>query len=270
METEKGRAVLAVSFGTSHADTCEKTIGAIEEEIRRAYPQYPVYRAWTSGMIRRKLEKRDGIHIFSVSEAMEQMKRDGIREVLVQPTHVLNGIENTRMEQEIETAGQLFDRIVVSSPLLTTGEDMEQVVQALIEEWRLDEDEMLVYMGHGTDHHSNAVYGALNDLLADRGCRNMIIGTVEASPSVGDIVDAVKKTDMRRIVLAPFMIVAGDHANNDLAGDEEDSWKSIFEKEGYEVRCELKGLGEYESIRRIFLRHLNEALQEMEKGQKQS
>ncbi len=260
MVTGKNKGILVVSFGTSHPDTCKKTIEAIENEIHNAYPEYPVYRAWTSGMICRKIEKRDGIHIFSVSEALEQMKKDGIIEVVIQPTHVLNGIENTLMEQTIDAARMDFVSITVGTPLLTTQEDSERVVDFLIKEWHLADDECLICMGHGTEHHSNFVYAALNYQLAGRGVDNMVMGTVEGYPTVEDVLAAVKKINVKRIVLTPFMIVAGDHACNDLAGDEEDSWKSIFEREGYEVRCALKGLGEYKEIRRMFVEHLNKAM----------
>ncbi len=268
MSTEKKSAILVVSFGTSHSDTCAKTIEAIENGIREKYPQYPLYRAWTSGIIRRKLLKRDGIHIFDVKEALEQMKKDGISRVVVQPTHVLNGYENTQMEEELKAAGDSFEQIIVSSPLLTTQQDCNRIADILEEEWKLKEDEVLVLMGHGTEHHSNFVYAALNYQFLCRGLTNLFMGTVEGSPTVDDMVDAVKRTGAKKVILAPFMIVAGDHANNDLAGDEEDSWKSIFEKEGYEVQPVLKGLGEYEDIRRMFLEHLAQSLDALKTGEK--
>lgn len=261
MYTEKKRAILVVSFGTSHADTCVKTIDVIENEIRKAYPQYPLYRAWTSKIIRQKIEKRDGVHIFSVKEAMEQMKKDGVTEVVVQPTHILNGIENDRMEKELEAAGDGLDKVMISTPLLTTQEDVKKIVALLSGEWKLSEDEVLVFMGHGTEHHSNFVYAALNYQFIVEGHKNMIMGTVEGYPEISDVVKAVRASGARKVLLTPFMIVAGDHANNDLAGDEEDSWKTIFEREGYDVHCVLKGLGEYEGIRRMFVEHLAEAME---------
>lgn len=252
----KEKAILVVSFGTSYADTCAKTIGKIEEEIQEKYPEYAVYRAWTSGMIRKKIEKRDGIHTFSVSEAMEQMHKKGIKEVVVQPTHILNGIENDIMEKVIDAFRVFYTKVSVSTPLLTTQEDSRKIVALLIDEWKIHEDEMLVFMGHGTEHHSDFVYAALNYQFQMKGHGNMVMGTVEGYPTVEEVFEAVKKYQPRRLILTPFMLVAGDHANNDLAGDEEDSWKSIFEKEGYEVECVLKGLGEYPAIRQIFMEHL--------------
>lgn len=264
MGTGRDKGILVVSFGTSHPRTCKKTIEAIENEIRDTYPQYPLYRAWTSSMICRKIEKRDGVHIFSVKEALEQMKKDGIAEVVVQPTYVLNGIENTWMEQTINTARKDFLDIAVGTPLLTTQEDSERVVDFLIKEWKLEEDECLICMGHGTGHHSHFVYEALNSQLANRGIDHIIMGTMKGYPTVEDVLAVVKKLDVKKIILTPFMIVAGAHASNDLDGQKKDSWKSIFEREGYEVRCVLKGLGEYKEIRRIFVEHLEKAMRDNE------
>lgn len=260
---EEKRAILVVSFGTSHHDTCARTIAVIEEQIKKEYPQYPLYRAWTSGMIRRKIEKRDGIHIFSIHEAMEQMKADGIKEVIVQPTHVLNAIENEEMLAQIETAASLFVRVSVGAPLISTSQDQEKVAAFMSKEWKIHEDEMLVFMGHGTEHQANAVYERLNQQFKRQGREDMFLGTVEGVPGISDVVEAVKKRNPEKVILAPFMIVAGDHAKHDLAGEEEDSWKSILEKEGYEVECVLKGLGEYAGIRQIFLEHLQDAMNEI-------
>lgn len=258
------RGILVVSFGTSHNDTCKKTIEQIENDIREQYPNLPLYRAWTSGMIRKKVEKRDGIHIFGVKEALEVMAGDGIRELVVQPTHVLNGIENTHMEQEIKKAEGMFEKIAVGAPLLTTQEDSEKMVRLLTEEWKLSDEEALVYMGHGTEHHSNFAYAALNYQFKRTGNANMIMGTVEAYPAIEHILEEVKERHVRKVILAPFMIVAGDHANHDLAGEDEDSWKTVFEREGYEVQCVLKGLGEYKEVRKMFLEHLEKTMAVMD------
>lgn len=254
------KAIIVVSFGTSYPETCAKTIGKIEEEIREKYPEYDVYRAWTSGMIRSKIEKRDGIHIFSVSEVIEQLNKKGVKEIVVQPTHVLKGIENDNMLKAIEVHKQYFDKISVGTPLLTTQDDCEKIADRLIHEWNVQDDEMLVFMGHGTDHYADFVYAALNDQFLIKGHGNMIVGTVEGSLTVDEVIDVVKKFNPEKVILTPFMIVAGDHANNDLAGEQEDSWKNVFEREGYKVDCVLKGLGEYEFIRRIFQEHLEEAM----------
>ena len=256
----KNKAILVVSFGTSYPETCEKTIGKIEEEIKEAYPEYEVYRAWTSGMIRKKVEKRDGIHILSVSEAMEQLHKKGIEEVYVQPTHVLNGIENDIMLKVVEAYRFFYKKIAVGTPLLTTQEDSERLVELMIKEWAVKDDEMLVFMGHGTEHYANFIYPALNYQFQMKGKKNIAVGTVEGFPAVEDMIRMTKEVNPSKVILTPFMIVAGDHANNDLAGDEEDSWKSMFEAAGFETECVLKGLGEYPEVRQMFREHLEAVL----------
>ena len=253
-------AILVVSFGTSYADTCAKTIGKIEEEIQEKYPEYEVYRAWTSGIIRRKIEKRDGIHTFSVEEALEQMKKDGVKKLVVQPTHVLNGIENDMMLDTVKAHAASFEKVSVGTPLFTSQEDIEEVLEVVVKELQPAEDETLVFMGHGSEHYVNTVYAAMNYILTAKGINNVVIGTVEGYPTIDDVVRELKIRNNKKVKLAPFMVVAGDHANNDLAGDEEDSWKSICEKEGYEVSCELKGLGEFAGVREVYLKHLKEAM----------
>ncbi len=259
MEKRSERGILVVSFGTSYQETCRKTIEKIEEEIREAYPQCHVYRAWTSGMIRKKILRRDGSFIPGVKEALEQMKEDGIKEAVIQPTHLLNGIENDEMIKAAMQFQDQFEKVVIGAPLLNGQEDNEAVIKAVLEEMQPADGELLIFMGHGTEHHSNTVYAALNFLLKDLGHENIFIATVEAYPSVEHVVKEAKKHKEKNIKLVPFMLVAGDHANNDLAGDEEDSWKSLLEREGYHVTCELKGLGEYPGIRRIYMKHLEEA-----------
>lgn len=260
---EDKRGILVVSFGTSQNDTCEKTIGALENEIRKAYSSYPVYRAWTSTKIRKKVQKRDGMLIYSVSEAFEAMKKEGMQEIIVQPTYVLNGIEYERMKAELQSVQQMngrIEKIAVGAPLLDTQEDCERIAAMLIDEWQIKESEMLIFMGHGTEHASDRVYAELNELLWAKGGTNRMIGTVQGNLNITELMKAVRGLQPQRIILAPFMIAAGVHAVHDMAGEQADSWKRILEKEGYEVTCVLKGLGEYKSVRQIFLEHLNAAM----------
>ena len=254
-----GNAILAVSFGTSHADTREKTIDRIEEDIRKAYPDDKVYRAWTSKMIIKKIWNRDGVKIFNVKEAMEQMKADGITNVLVQPTHVINGIENDLMQEDVKAYADAFESISFGTPLLTTEEDNIRVVKAVAEDLQPGKENALVLMGHGTSHYANSVYAALDYRFKDMGYDNIFLGTVEAYPSLVSLMKQVHAYHPKKVILAPFMIVAGDHAKNDLSSEEEDSWRSQFEKEGFQVECLLKGLGENETIRQIFIDHIEEA-----------
>lgn len=252
------KAVLAVSFGTSHNDTREVTIDAIEKDMQAAFPEYPLYRAWTSKMIINKVNKRDNVHIDTVKEAMERMRADGITDVLVQPTHVINGIENDIMKEEALSYREDFHSISFGDPLLTSEQDNREVIEAVAAEFsHLKEDEVLVLMGHGTTHYANSIYAALDYTFKDKGHKNIFLGTVEAYPSMESIMKLVKEYDPSKVVLAPFMIVAGDHAKNDMAGDDPESWYSQFKSAGYEVEPVLKGLGEYSGIRKILVKHLS-------------
>lgn len=264
MDGTKDKGLLVVSFGTSVNETREKNIDAIERQLAEAFPERCLYRAWTSGMIIRKLKKRDGVQIDTVQEAMERMLSDGIRELLAQPTHVINGIENDGMAAEIMAYADRFAHIYMGTPLLTSEEDSRAVVSALMEECRpLAADEALVFMGHGTLHYVNPVYAALDYRFKDMGYPNVFVGTVEAYPSFESLVKLVKAYGAKRVILAPFMVVAGDHAMNDMSGPE-DSWRERFRAEGFEVECVLKGMGEYEGIRRLYAEHAKAALQAQE------
>lgn len=257
VNTQTKKAILAVSFGTSHEDTRKVTIDAIEDSMREAFPDYPVYRAWTSKMIIRKLKNRDNIIVPTVREAMEQMISDGISDVLVQPTHVINGIENDLMKEDALSYRDSFHSISFGDPLLTTEEDSHKVIAAIAEEFSdITEKQALVFMGHGTTHFANSIYAALDYTFKDKGYHNFFLGTVEAYPSMESLKKMVKAYQPEEVVLAPFMIVAGDHAKNDMAGDDPESWYSQFKDEGYEVKAVLKGLGEYKGIRRLFIDHI--------------
>ena len=255
------KAILAVSFGTSVNETREKTIDVIEDSIRRAYPDYKLYRAWTSKMIIRKILKRDGIKIPTVTEAMAQMVIDGIKEVVVQPTHIINGIENDLMKEDALAYQSQMDSIRFGDPLLTTTQDNVDSIHALLTDFHdLPDDEVLVFMGHGTTHYANSVYAALDYTFKDMGHKNIFLGTVEAYPSMESLMKQVKAYQPRKVHLAPFMVVAGDHAMNDMAGDDPDSWRYQFEQAGFSVECHLKGLGEYEGIRQLYLKHVQAAM----------
>jgi sirohydrochlorin cobaltochelatase len=206
------------------------------------------------------LKNREGINIFTVPEAMEQMKSDGIEEVIVQPTHILNGIENDIMIRDANLYKEDFTSILFGAPLLNETVDYHSVINAFVKELpALTEDEAVVCMGHGTQHHANAAYAALDYMFKACGYDNVYVATVEAYPSLEDILKQLKRNKYSRIILIPFMIVAGDHAKNDMAGDGEDSWKVILENEGFKVSCIMKGLGENPDIRQIFVEHIKDA-----------
>ncbi len=263
-EREGGKkAVLVVSFGTSHNDTREKTIDAIEALIAEAWGGSRMYRAWTSGMIIRKLRERDGYEVDTVDQAVQRMLKDGVTQVTVQPTHIVNGIENDRMKRDVLKYSRQFDSIRFGTPLLTEDADSERVAAVLMEEFGdLEQDTALIFMGHGTTHYANAIYAALDYKFKDMGYPNVFVGTVEAYPSMETLKRMVKEGGYRKVVLSPFMIVAGEHAKHDMASDDEESWKCQFEAEGLQVTCVVKGLGEYEGIRRMFLDHALAAQEE--------
>lgn len=257
LSTQTKKAILAVSFGTSHDDTRKLTIDAIENDMKKTFPEYPLYRAWTSQMIIKKLKARDNLVIHTVKEAMEQMRADGITDVLVQPTHVINGIENDLMKEDALSYRQYFHSITFGDPLLTSEQDSLDVIDAITEEFSdLKQDEVLVLMGHGTTHYANAIYAALDYNFKDRGFKNIFLGTVEAYPSMETLMKMVKEYGPKKVILAPFMIVAGDHAKKDMAGDDPKSWYSQFQKAGFQTEAVIRGLGEYPGIRKIFVEHL--------------
>lgn len=260
--TAEKKAILVVSFGTSYEHTRKITIDAIEEAVGTAFPEYRIYRAWTSKMIIARLKKRDGVTIPGITEAMEQMSADGITRVVVQPTHVINGTENDAMKEQVLAFSDRFRKISFGAPLLSSEQDREEAARVIAEAFPgLDRDTVLVLMGHGTEHRVNSVYTALNDTFRDMGYSRILLGTVEAYPDIRWVLDMVKRLAPKKVILAPFMIVAGDHANNDMAGENETSWASRLKKEGFEVAPLLKGLGEYPGIRGIFVRHVKEAIQ---------
>ena len=255
------KVLLAVSFGTSYNDSREVTIGAIEEALQAAYPEYEVRRAFTSQIIIDILAERDGLEIDNVTEAMERLVADGVKEVVVQPAHVMSGYEYDDVVAEVAAYADQFDSFKIGSPLLTSTEDYDSVVSIITAETQeyVADDTAIVFMGHGTHHEANATYATLQQCLDDAGYENYFIGTVEATPSLDDIIALVDASGVTKVVLLPLMIVAGDHANNDMAGDEEDSWKSAFEAAGYEVECVLKGLGQYEGIQDMIVAHAGDA-----------
>ena len=262
----KDAEILVVSFGTSYNDSRDITIGAIENAIQEAYPDYQVKRAFTSQIIIDKLKERDGIEIDNVTEALDRAVNDGVKTLVVQPTHLMNGYEYTDLLDELDTYKDKFDKIAIGDPLLTSDEDFKAVVQAITSETSSYDDGQtaICFMGHGTEADSNSVYTKLQETLTSEGYENYYIGTVEATPSVDDVLAAVKEKNYTKVVLEPLMVVAGDHANNDMAGDEDDSWKTVFQNAGYQVECGLKGLGQFESIQNIYVDHVKAAIDSLQ------
>ena len=174
----------------------------------------------------------------------------------------MNGFEYTDLVDELATYADAFEAIAVGEPLLTTDEDFAAVADAIVEATAAydDGETAICFMGHGTEADSNGVYAKMQTVLTDKGCANYFVGTVEATPSVEDVLALVQAGNYKKVVLRPLMIVAGDHANNDMAGDDKDSWKSIFEAAGFEVTCVVEGLGQLEAVQNLFVQHAQTAV----------
>lgn len=254
---------MVVSFGTSYNDSRIKTIEAIEKTIRDSFSGWRCGRAFTSGVIIRILRKRDSFWVDDVAEAADRLLEAGTKCLLVQPTHVMNGEEFDGMVHALKPYEGRFQAIFVGAPLLSDDRDFEQLAEILAEDTKAYDRQgtEIVFMGHGTEHAANAVYERLALEFAKRGRHRYHVGTVEANPSLEAMIKEVEGTGASRVVLQPLMIVAGDHANHDMAGDEEDSWKCRFQAAGYETVCRVKGLGELMGVRQMFLEHAKKAQQ---------
>lgn len=256
-------AILVVSFGTSYNDSRDITIGAIEESITKKFPDYEVRRAFTSQIIIDKLKERDGLEIDNVEEALDRAVEDGITNLVVQPTHLMDGYEYTDLANALKDYEDKFNQIVLGAPLLTSDGDFDAVVKAIADKTASydDGETAICFMGHGTEADSNRIYAKMQEKLNEAGFENYYIGTVEAEPTLDDVIAALgEKGTYKKVVLEPLMVVAGDHANNDMAGDEDDSWKTILENEGYEVECLLEGLGQITEIQNIYVEHTQAAV----------
>lgn len=216
---EPRQAILVVSFGTSYNDSREKTIGAVERAVAEAFPAYEVRRAFTSQRIIDKLKERDQRSIDNLKEALDRAAADGIKSLIVQPTHLMDGFEYMDVKAEVEANQGRFERLALGAPLLASEADLDAVIRAMAGELGGYDDgkTALCLMGHGTDAASNQVYQKMQDRM-----------------------------------------IAGDHANQDMAGEKEDSWKSRLERAGYQVECRIRGLGEVEAIRKLYVAHVRE------------
>ncbi len=239
------KAILAVSFGTSYPDTLRKTIAATEQALAEAFPDWEVRRAFTSGMIIRKLKERDGVEIENVAQAMQRLEEEGFTHIAVQSTHVMHGEEYEKMLSQLEPY-RLRMKVSVGMPLLHGEEDYAAVAQALL---------------------NNSAYAQMEHMLQS-SCDRVYLATVEGYPTLESVErQLAKRPEIRRLMLAPFMLVAGDHARNDMSGDE-DSWAEQLKKAGYPVRCILQGLGECPAIRALFVEHCRSAVEALATGGK--
>ena len=242
------KAILVTSFGTSHKDTRKKCLDSIQREVEEKYGSENVERAYTSGIIRRIIEKKEGVHIFDQEEGLKVLKDKGFEEIITMSLHILDGIEYSKLDDK-------FGKI--SKPLLADDEDFKKIVEN--KEFNdLEGDDAIVFMGHGTESEADYAYQKLQEEYLKAGKSNIFIATVEGEVTIKDIIEKMKGKGFKKILLKPFMIVAGDHAKNDMSSDNEDSWKTMLKNEGYEVTSVLKGMGEYKFIREMFMDKLKE------------
>ncbi len=244
------KGILVTSFGTSHKDTRKKSIEVIEEAVKEKYGKERVERAFTSGIIRKIIANKEGFHVYNQEEGLEALKNKGYSEIITMSTHVLNGTEYSKLSDRYGK---------ITKPLLSDERDYDRIVKD--EDFNaLEGNDALIFMGHGSESEADRSYDILQEKYVKDGKSNIFIATVEGKITIEDIIEKLKETDYKKVLLKPFMIVAGDHAKNDMASDEEDSWKTVLENNGFEVQIKLMGMGEYKFIQDMFMEKLAEAL----------
>ena len=278
------KELLVVSFGTSFNDSRAEDIGGIEKALAEAYPDYSVRRAFTAQIIINHIYARDGEKIDNVEQALERAVSNGVKELVVQPTHLMHGAEYDELIETLDKYEDKFEKVVVSEPLLgevgkdatVINSDKETVANAVTAAavkdagfTDLDAAEKdgvaFVFMGHGTSHTAKVTYSQMQTQMDTLGFKNVFVGTVEGEPeetALTEVLNSVKEAGYKKVVLRPLMVVAGDHANNDMAGDDDDSWKSSFEADGSfdEVTCQISGLGRIDEVQNIYVEHVKSAL----------
>ena len=279
--------ILVVSFGTSFNDSRAADIKGIEDAIQEAYPEWSVRRAFTSQIIINHIQARDGEKIDNVDQALERAVANGVKNLVVQPTHLMHGAEYDELVETLDEYKDSFESVAVAEPLLgEVGEsetdvnvDKEATAEALVAaavaesgtksvEAAAENGVAFVFMGHGTSHTAKISYSQMQTEMEELGYDNVFIGTVEGEPedtACEAVIEKVKDAGYKLVVLRPLMVVAGDHANNDMAGDDDDSWKSQFEASGYfdKVTCQVAGLGEIDAIQQIYVDHTADAIKSL-------
>ena len=276
--------LLVVSFGTSFNDSRVKDIKGIEDALQAAYPDWSVRRAFTAQIIINHVQARDGEKIDNMQQAMDRAVANGVKNLVVQPTHLMHGAEYDEMMEMIDTYRDKFESVAVAEPLLgevgadatVINEDKEAVAKAVTAEAvatagydsveaAAKDGTAFVFMGHGTSHTAKVSYSQMQTAMQTLGYDNVFIGTVEGEPestSCENVIEAVKAAGYTKVVLRPLMVVAGDHANNDMAGADEDSWLSQFEASGAfdSVDCQIAGLGGVADVQQLYVAHTKAAI----------
>ena len=276
------KELLVVSFGTSFNNSRATDIKGIEDALAKAFPDWSVRRAFTAQIIINHVQARDGEKIDNMDQALERAVANGVKTLVVQPTHLMHGAEYDEMCEALEAYKDKIENIVVAEPLLgevgndatVINADKEAVAKAVVAAAVADgkfesiakaaeDSTALVLMGHGTAHVAKVTYSQMQTQMEKLGYKNVFIGTVEGEPeetSCEAVIEAVKAAGYTKVVLRPLMVVAGDHANNDMAGADEDSWKSMVEAAGLTVECQIAGLGRIDAVQNLYIAHTQVAI----------
>ena len=281
--------LLVVSFGTSFNDSRAEDIGGIEKALQKAYPDWSVRRAFTAQIIINHVQARDGEKIDNMDQALQRAVDNGVKNLIVQPTHLMHGAEYDELSEAVASYSDKFESVTIAEPLLgevgsaddSVNSDKEAVAKAVTAEAvktagyesldaAKEDGTAFVFMGHGTSHTANVTYNQMQTQMEELGFTNAFIGTVEGEPedtACDVVIDKVKDAGFKKVVLRPLMVVAGDHANNDMAGDDEDSWKSMFEASGEfdEIDCQIEGLGRIDAVEQLYVEHTQEAIDSIAK-----
>lgn len=258
------KAILVVSFGTSYLEPLKNSIENVENKIRNQFKDYDVHRAFTSHMIIKKLEIVHGLIVEKPEELLERLYIQGYEEVIIQPLHIIPGEEFSYIKNIEVYFKDKFKSIKVGRPIF-----YYQGIEGLPEDYSLfiksikgiiEEEEAVVMMGHGTVHPSNAVYGALQSVLNDEGYKNVFVGTVKGYPNFTSVLNKIKKRGIKKVLLMPLMLVAGNHAINDMTSEKDNSWKSMLEAEGIEVKLWTKGLGEVDEFAQLYIDRVDDLI----------
>lgn len=276
--------LLVVSFGTSFNDSRAEDIGGVEKALEEAYPDWSVRRAFTAQIIINHVQARDGEKIDNVEQALDRAVANGVKNLVVQPTHLMHGAEYDELVDALDAYKDKFETVTVAEPLLgevgsdatVINDDKAAVAEAITAEAvktagfdsldaAKEDGTAFVFMGHGTSHTAKVSYSQMATQMEKLGYDNVFIGTVEGEPeetACENVINDVKEAGYTKVILRPLMVVAGDHANNDMAGDDEDSWKSQFEASGAfdTVDCQIAGLGGIEAIEQIYVAHTKAAI----------
>ncbi len=253
------KALAVISFGTTYPQA-QEAILHMESALAHHVPNHDCYRAFTSKMVIAKLKREQGQTVLTPEELLEQLAQQGYTEILCQPLHIINGFEYEKMCRALNAYANLFEQIKIGKPLLTHESDYRTCCQ-IIKQYAPPQQmqDALVLMGHGTEHFANASYCQLENMFRALGHERVYVGTVEGFPDLNYVMGRLKQHNVTRVHLMPFMIVAGDHAQNDMAGPEPDSWKCTLEQAGFSVTVQLDGLGMFPETGALFATHLDSA-----------